>query len=306
MYERTREELAGKCFFDVVYQEERRSVEKTFWDNLLAVPGYGISTFERTNVTNSGKRINVRYFINFTRTSEGKITGVLCCVDDITGLKRALDELKNSLREKELLLKEVHHRVKNNLQIIISLFRLKSREIHDPHLEAIFDSTAGRIRAIANLHNRIYLSRDVAHVDSETFIESSVKQALSAFHFSDDQFNSVYDLQPVQLPVDIALPLSLIINELVSNSVIHGSTGKELLTLTITFKRVSTPSKDDNAAYILCVSNTGKGFPDQFNLDDIQSFGLTLVTTLVSQLGGTVVLNKHPYTEFIITFTCKE
>ncbi|HEQ72641.1 MAG TPA: PAS domain S-box protein, partial [Spirochaetia bacterium] len=196
MYELEREELSGKNLFDTVYHEERREIEREQWKNMVSRSQPGISSFERTNLTASGNRINVRYFLNRTVNELGEPLGVLCCVEDITDLKKALHKLTDTIKEKDILLKEVHHRVKNNLQIIISLFRIKSREISDPAVEEILESTAGRIRTIANLHNRIYLSPDVAHVEADAFIRSTVKQTLSAFHFPDEKLEVNYDITP--------------------------------------------------------------------------------------------------------------
>jgi PAS domain S-box-containing protein len=300
MYERESEELLGKYFFTIVYPETRDNAERAYWDTLVAGPHAGIATFERTNVTKSGRRITVRYFLNFTATEAGGPEGVLCCVEDITNLKKALDDLRASVREKELLLKEVHHRVKNNLQIIISLFRLKSREIGDPRFQSVLEATAGRIRAIANVHNRIYLSRDVAQVDAETFIPSSVKQALSISHLTEEQCAVVYYIEQTKLSVDIALPLSLIINELITNSITHGYNGRDALTIEVRF--TSRVPRDETSGLILEIEDSGKGFPEDFPRQDFESFGLNLVETLTSQIGGTMTLTTSPRTRIAIAF----
>jgi PAS domain S-box-containing protein len=300
LYEHPAGELKGKCFYAFVYQEERTQAEKLYWDTIVAGPKTGIITFERTNLTGSGKRISVRYFLNFTRTAGGDVDGVLCCVEDVTGLKQALDELRSSVLEKELLLKEVHHRVKNNMQIIISLFRLKSRETEDRQVRALLESTESRIRAIANVHNRIYLSKDVARVDAETFIPSTVKQALSVFHLPEERCTVVYAIDPIRLTVDIALPLSLILNELVTNSVTHGYNGTDALTIKIGFRTVYAP--DGRQSRVLEVADTGRGFPEGFPVCRFETFGLGLVETLSSQLDGTLTLETVPHTRIAIRF----
>ena len=292
--------LSGKYFYTQVYREQRAGPEKLFWDTLVAGPKAGVITFERTNVTASGKPIIVRYFINFIRSPDGDAEGALCCVEDITDLRRALDDLRSSVTEKELLLKEVHHRVKNNMQIIISLFRLKTREADDPSLKSLLESTASRIRAIANVHNRIYLSKDVARVDAESFIPSTVKQALSVFHLNEEQCHVVYSIDPVKLTVDIALPLSLIINELVTNAITHGFTGTDSITITVAFRTAFGP--DGRPGRMLEVTDTGRGFPGGFPTSRFETFGLSLVETLTSQLDGEMKVETAPHTRITIRF----
>jgi PAS domain S-box-containing protein len=300
MYERTREELLGQALFTTVYPEARDNAERSYWDALVAGPQTGIATFERSNVTRSGRRITVRYFLNFTRTPAGAPEGVLCCVEDITDLKKALDSLRSSVREKDLLLKEVHHRVKNNLQIIISLFRSKARELDDPRFQSVLETTAGRIKAIANVHNRIYLSRDVSRVDADTFIPSSVKQAMSITHLTEEQCLVVYKIEQAKLSVDIALPLSLILNELITNSVMHGYSGETPLTIEVRFQ--ARPAGDEAKYFHLEIMDTGLGFPENFPTSHFETFGLNLVETLALQLGGTMTLTTDPHTRIAISF----
>ncbi len=304
MYERDSGELLGKYFFTLVYPESRHNAERQYWDTLVAGPRAGIATFERTNITRTGRRIIVRYFLNFTATPAGEPEGVLCCVEDISDLRTALNGLRTSVREKELLLKEVHHRVKNNLQIIISLFRLKSREIDDPICQEVLEATAGRIRAIANVHNRIYLSKDVSQVDSETFIPASVKQALSVTHLAEGQLSIAYYVDQAKFSVDIALPLSLIINELITNSVVHGFDGHEPLTIEVRFR--SLTDGGGAAGLLLEIEDSGKGFPEDFPNEHFESFGLNLVETLTMQLGGTMTLVNRPHACVSIAFNGRD
>jgi len=215
-------------------------------------------------------------------------------------MRRAEDQIKASLQEKEVLLKEIHHRVKNNLQVIYSLLRLQSAHIKDKHDLEIFKESRNRVMSMAFVHEKLYQSEDLAMID---FAEYSRKLATSLFH-SYAAYPEIIALEinveDVFLGIDNAIPCGLIINELVSNCLKHafpkGKKGKIRVEL--------RSDKDLHAGdkFTLTVSDDGIGFPKDLDFRNADTLGLQLVTTLVKQLKGTIELDRDGGTEFKITF----
>ena len=234
------------------------------------------------------------------RHEDGRPKMVLELFHDITHRKRTEDQIKASLQEKEVLLKEIHHRVKNNLQVIYSLLRLQSAHIKDKHDLEIFKESQNRVMSMAFVHEKLYQSEDLAMID---FAEYTRKLATSLFH-SYAAYPEIIALEinveDVFLGIDNAIPCGLIINELVSNCLKHafprGKKGKIRVEL--------RSDKDLHAGdkFILTVSDDGIGFPKDLDFRNADTLGLQLVTTLVKQLKGTIELDRDGGTEFKITF----
>ena len=219
-------------------------------------------------------------------------------------MRRAEDKIKASLQEKEVLLKEIHHRVKNNLQVIYSLLRLQSAHIKDEHDLEIFKESQNRVMSMAFVHEKLYQSEDLAMID---FAEYTRKLATSLFH-SYAAYPEIITLEinveDVFLGIDNAIPCGLIINELVSNCLKHafprGKKGKICVAL--------RSDRDLHAGdkFTLTVSDNGIGFPKGLDFRNADTLGLQLVTTLVKQLKGTIELDRDGGTKFKITFAPRE
>ena len=217
-------------------------------------------------------------------------------------LKQHADELQNSLREKEVLLKEIHHRVKNNLQIITSLLYLQSLKIDDDETQSIFKDSQNRVKSLALVHEKLYQSKDLARIDFSDYLKNLTNFIFTTYKTNIPNLMIDYDLDEVYLSVEISVPLGLIINELLSNALKYAFAGFDTGQLSenrilLSFKNLS-PNK-----YILCVSDNGKGLPDNFNIDEAESLGLKLVTSLVQQIDGTLEVHPKNKTEFKITFS---
>jgi two-component sensor histidine kinase len=215
---------------------------------------------------------------------------------EIAERKRAEEQIKASLKEKEMLLKEIHHRVKNNLQVISSLLYLQSQNIVDkPSLEMFLDSR-NRVRSMALVHERLYQSRDLARVDFAEYIRNLVSYLFRSYEVHSNVIKQKINIADVSLGIDAAVPCGLILNELVSNSLKHafpdGTAGEIRIGLS-----------SDNDKFTLMVSDNGVGFPKDLDLRNTQSLGLQLVNTLVDQLEGTIELDRSGGTAFEITFT---
>jgi PAS domain S-box-containing protein len=215
---------------------------------------------------------------------------------DITERKREEAKIKSSLREKEVLLKEIHHRVKNNLQIISSLLNLQSAHIRDPRALEVFKEGQGRVRSMALIHEKLYQSDDLARVDFSEYISNLAAYLFRSYAVNAGGVRLSVEAEGVMLGVDAAIPCGLIINELVSNSLKHAFPGGKGGSIEITLR------PDGPERLRLCVSDDGVGLPPGFDVHDTPSLGLQLVNTLARQLGGAVEVGGGAGAEFNITF----
>lgn len=222
-----------------------------------------------------------------------RMTGV---VIDINERKLAEQELRTSLKEKEVLLKEIHHRVKNNLQIISSLLKLQSGYIKDEEVTALFTESYNRVRSMALIHEKLYHSHDLARVDAADYIGNLTDNLFKSYNVSLNFIDLKITIDSLKLDIDTAIPCGLIINELVSNSLKYGFPNQQKGQICITFLQ------HDNGTLYLKVSDDGVGLPPNFDLEEIQSLGLQLVVNLTEQLGGKLEIDSTNGTSFAITF----
>ena len=218
---------------------------------------------------------------------------------EITERNRAEIQVRESLQEKEALFREVHHRVKNNLQIISSLLNLQSRIITDETtLNAIKDSQ-NRIKAMALVHEKLYKSGDIAHIDLAEYTRFLTDSLFRFYGINHQIIRSVFLIDEVKVNINTAIPLGLVINELISNALKHGfPEGKKgEITLIIT---------GDDTHITLVIKDTGVGIPQDFDWRNAESLGLRLVIELVDQLDGTIELDRSSGTTFTIIVKKKE
>jgi len=220
---------------------------------------------------------------------------VIGIAEDITGQKHVQAELRASITEKEILLKEIHHRVKNNLQIIASLLRLQAHTLADTTAQALLKDSQNRVRAMALVHEQLYGTYDVAHIHAVSYIQALAASVLQSYEQSSSRCTLACAVDDaVMLEIDTAIPLGLILTELVSNSVKYafsdGRSGTINVGLQATAETVS-----------LTVSDNGVGLPASFDLQTSESLGLQLVDDLTKQLGGTLTLSRAGGAAFQIT-----
>jgi len=221
---------------------------------------------------------------------------------EITERKRAEKQIKASLKEKEVLLKEIHHRVKNNLQVISSLLYVQSKSIKDKEALEMFQDGRNRVRSMALVHERLYQSRDLARVDFAEYVRSLANYLFRSYGVNSNVIKLKINVDDIFLGVDTTIPCGLIINELVSNSLKHAfppegdrPAGRE--------GEIRIGLSSDNDKFTLMVSDNGFGFPKDLDFRNTESLGLQLVNTLVAQLEGTIELDRSAGMAFKITFT---
>ncbi|PCC70431.1 PAS domain S-box-containing protein [Nannocystis exedens] len=215
---------------------------------------------------------------------------------DISEIKRAEEAVRASLREKELLLKELHHRVKNNLQITASLLRLQSDKVDDEAARQLLKESRDRIRSMSLVHEMLYRSKDFARVDFADYTRSLVAQLFQSYGGSACHIAVKTELDSIEVGIDVAVPCGLIINELVSNSLKYAFRDRDCGEIHVRLRALSGSRAE------LMIRDDGVGMAAEGRIQGAQTLGLTLVRTLVAQLEGTLGLLVQDGTETTITF----
>jgi PAS domain S-box-containing protein len=253
---------------------------------------------------------------------EGKAKYLAGYTTDITESKQAQDQLKASLREKEILLKEIHHRVKNNLQVISGLLTLQAAQIDDERLLRVIKESQSRIWTMALIHQTLYQSGNLAGIDMGDYIRQLSSNLLSSHAQVAMPPTLHFDLIPLQLAIDKAIPLALIVNELLINAVKHafsdGRTGDIRIVLRecrdksrrVPIEDIEITPKEGMTlpAYThqLSIADNGIGLPQGFNAANQKSLGLQLVAMLAKQIEGKLRIESGHGTSVRIIFTVDE
>jgi hypothetical protein len=215
--------------------------------------------------------------------------------EEVIERKRTNDKLKTALKEKDVLLKEVHHRVKNNLQVISSLINLQSYQVKDESVLNFYSQTRNRIKSMALVHEKLYMSDDLSSINFEEYLKDLVKNIYETFKTETSDFNIKIDVEKIYMPIDIAISLALIINELASNSFKYAFPDNRKGDIYISLK------KQGEGKFILIAGDNGVGFSKKIDFTNTETLGLRLVDILVSQLDGTISINNSNGAEFTIT-----
>ncbi len=210
--------------------------------------------------------------------------------------RQAEEQLKASLRGKEVLLQEIHHRVKNNLQLISSILNLQSQHIKDELALRLFKESQSRIRSIALVHEKLYRSKDLVRIDFSDYVQDIVTNLFHLYGKDPATISLELDIDKLSMHVNTAIPCGIIINELVSNALKYAFPGDLNGRICIRLR------EDQDRRYVLTVSDNGVGFPKDLDFRNTETLGLQLVMTLTSQLGGTIQLNDGEGTTFAVRF----
>ena len=210
--------------------------------------------------------------------------------------RQAEEYLKKSLEEKDILLREVHHRVKNNMQIISSILRMQSRNIDDPKLKEILQESQNRIHTMALIHENLYNHESLANIKFSTYIKSLSGNIARTYANLHANIKFEYKMEDAYLPIDTAIPCGLIINELISNSFKYAFNGNSTGMIGIYFKELT------KNAFQLIVSDNGIGIPANIDITKTKSLGMKILHKLVQQIDGTIQSDFSNGTKFTITF----
>ena len=221
----------------------------------------------------------------------------LCMIDDITERKQAEEQIKQNLKEKEILLSEIHHRVKNNMQVISSLLKLQSAKIEDKKYVEMFKESENRIRSMSLIHEKLYQSGDFANVNFDGYVKNIANDLIRSYAVTPDKIKLNTKIEDVSLGLDNAIPCGLIVNELISNSLKYAFPKDRKGEIKITFRAINSHEIE------FTVSDDGIGIPAEMDIRETESLGLQLVQLLAeNQLDGKIEVDRDGGTAFRIRF----
>lgn len=242
------------------------------------------NVFEFSLLTKRKKSIPVLFSESELINGHGKKVGSVCVATDISERKKADEQLKRSLKEKEVLLSEIHHRVKNNLAVISGILQLQAYETENDEVNKALTESQTRIQSISLVHEMLYQSDTLAFIDYRTYVHD-LMQAISSMHINEaKEITFKTDIEPISLDINQAIPCSLLLNEIIVNSYKHafGKTGKG---------EVKVSMKEENGVIHMVVEDNGIGI-EEGTIERASSLGSTLIKTLTSQLNGTYTIGQ--------------
>ena len=287
----TPEELNKKNMFSLIDPEAVTRIKKIFTSHIINFNE--INTLEVPAYRKDGTKIVLE--VRSVRASDNKdnFEGFQGIARDITENTKATNQLKTSIKEKDILLQEIHHRVKNNMQIISSLLNLQITYLDDDEAVNLLKESQNRVRSMAIIHEKLYQSNDFTKINLTEYISSLVNGLFYSYSIK-NTINSIINVDDVDLNIETAVPVGLILNELISNSLKHGfSNGSGEIYIKL---------KTVEDKYEMIVGDNGIGFPNDLDFRKTESLGLQLVNNLVKQIDGEIEINTDQGTEFKITF----
>lgn len=269
---------------------------------------------EKRYLHKRGYPVWVKLTVSLQKDTEGKPFYYIVVIEDISERKKYEMQLMESIAEKEVLIKEIHHRVKNNLQIISSLIHLQSRKLGDDE-SAIFREMYDRIRIMALTHEQLYQSENLALINFENFIRSLIDNLIYSYKVNSDRIRIINNTKGISFGINIAIPCGLIVNELLTNSIKYAFTGKEKGTITIDLRSLSDQVANDpghgsadvgstekQEFYKIRVSDNGNGLPEDFDIHETNTLGMQIVLDLVDQINGKINVFNNTGSTFEIIF----
>ena len=238
---------------------------------------------------------NVRSLIH---DEQGNATAIVGAVRDISTQKEQERTIKESLKEKELLLKEIHHRVKNNLAIISSLLELQKDGVSED-VQNMLSSSQARIKSIAKVHEKLYESTTLSDINLNTYISEITEEIKRAYLSDNRNIDIQMDLAPLTVDINSAIPIGLILNELINNAYKHAFNGLNSGTLKVLLNVI-------NDKVELSIESDGNKMDKNFDINDSDSLGMTLIEVLVQRIDGQLEISQDEWTRFKITFDLKQ
>ncbi len=289
------EEVLGKTPFDLMPFDEAERVSGLFQD--IIDSGKPYFSFENTNLHKNGRSVlletrGVPFF-----DAGGAIMGYRGIDRDITNRKRAENQIKKALKEKEVLLQEIHHRVTNNLQVVSSLLNMQARAAKDKNVKDILLESRNRVNSMALIHSQLYKSESLSEIDMKDFINKLLVQLFQSYPVSDTKITPIVYVADYPLPISLAVPVGLIVNELLANAFEHAFVNRKEGKIEVSL------SGSENGVLDLTVSDDGVGLPEGFEINANETLGLRVVKILAEgQLDGHLEVISKDGTTFKIEF----
>jgi PAS domain S-box-containing protein len=277
-------------WFERLHPDDRTKLDEVFArDSITGGPFRTQCRF----VARNGRVVWVHGEARLIRDGEGQPILVQGVAFDISEAKRVEDLVRASLREKETLLKEIHHRVKNNLQVTSSLLKLQADRIADPAAQRALQDSQDRIRSMALVHEMLYRSRELSKIDLSEYVRDLSRQLMRSHDMHRGQVKIETALERVHLPVDLAVPCGLLLNEIVSNALKHAFPEDRPGLIRIELQALGED-------YRLRVLDDGVGMPAELDIDRCPTLGLKLIRTLSEQIDGRLAIRSSAGTEIEI------
>lgn len=293
MFGYDKSELLGQIAVDILVDPGYRE----FIRDRIKLRRHGFTDrYEAQMKKKTGESIWVEISSAPLKDTDGKIIGSIGIHSDISDRKKYENTIETSLKQKDLLLKEIHHRVKNNLQIISSLIKLQSAHVNDKEIHSLFAESQNRIKTMALIHEKLYRSTDISVIEFYDYIKNLVNSLYSSYGISIDRVKPVIEFRSIYLDIDTAIPCGLIINELISNCLKYAYPDLRKGRISIDLKELN------ESDYVLVIKDDGIGIPESVDFVNTNSLGLKLVKILSEQLGGAVELIRNNGSEFRISF----
>lgn len=287
-------ELSAMSLVDFTHPEDIENDLQQI-QNLIdgSIPRFQI---EKRFIKRNGDVMWTNLTATLIRDHNGKPRYSMGMIEDITARKLAEEQLKTSLKEQEVLLKEIHHRVKNNLQTVSSLLALQMSSIQDPEILAPFKESQNRVKVMALIHEKLYQSSSLAQINLAAYIRKLAMDLLYSYN-APSAIQLHIDVPEIELPLDAVIPCGLIINELVSNAIKYAFPEGRSGQVNILFSQL------DANQYTLVVQDNGVGVPATVDFQTTKSLGLRLVHAFSRKLRGTLELDRSSGSAFKITFS---
>ncbi|MDO8841794.1 sensor histidine kinase, partial [Methanocalculus sp.] len=280
-------EMEGKHLLDFVHPDDMETSRRA-----MSELGAGKQVLEFTNRYRH-KDGSYRW-IEWRSFPSGNL--IYASARDVTERKKMTEQIEASLAEKETLLREIHHRVKNNLQIITSILNLQIRKVDDPRIIEILKDIQTRVMSMALVHEHLYRGKDFSHIDLKNYLVALGNGIFQMYEAADKGIRFDLDIRDIYVDISTAIPLGLISNELITNSLKHAFKDQK-------DGRLSITATEDPDTLTFIVADNGVGIPEDITLENQTSMGLRLVNTLTDQLDGTVAIDRNEGTKFTFTFS---
>jgi PAS domain S-box-containing protein len=254
-----------------------------------------VQHLETVRMRKDGQRLDISLSISPIRDGSGRLIGASAIARDITERQQMEAHLKASLGEKEVLLREMHHRVKNNLQIVSSLLDLQAEAIQDPRIRACFQESQDRIHAMALIHEQLYQSGNVAQIEFAAYLRDLSARLVQSYRIGQGRLALEVNADEVYFPIAIAIPCGLLLHELLSNCLKHAFPAGRSGSIAVTLRR------HPQDIYVLTVHDNGMGLPPGLDVRTTTSLGLQLVYLLAAQLGGRLTFASSDGTTVTLT-----
>ena len=295
LFGKSDDKIIGTSFYEHTVSENRTAIRKSIED--VRTTGKA-ATIEHSIKSDDGSAKHFELHIGPVMHG-GNVTSLIVRSADVTERKKQEERLTKSLKEKEALLREIHHRVKNNLQIIYSLLNLQVGYLDNTRYKRLFQESQDRIKSMVLIHETLYQSENLADINPVEYVNSLIKYLSHTYSIQKHNIHIHTHIDKIDMDIDTAIPCGLIINELVSNAVKYafpGSLRRQKPEISIILKQ------DTGHRLRLAIADNGKGLPADLDYEHTRTLGLQLVSALTQQLHGTLDVQRTGGTVFTILF----